>query len=111
MRVQVSLRALSRSTLNVQCDRYSRDGVFFVPFLFLPPVTMTIPHQSLTRRLRVLVQLAAFNAMGQRKRARLLVTRELRRSGLSPEFFSEVYIHLSLFLGYPLMLDGLEHLA
>jgi 4-carboxymuconolactone decarboxylase len=49
--------------------------------------------------------------MGERKRARALVTREIRRRGLSPQFFSEVYIHLSLFLGYPLMLEGLEHLA
>jgi 4-carboxymuconolactone decarboxylase len=70
------------------------------------------PKQKvLSRRILILVKVSALYSKAEREKAHRIVHRELSRGGLSPTFFSELFIHLSLFLGYPATLDGLESLA
>jgi hypothetical protein len=68
------------------------------------------PH-SHDRRCRILVKTVALYALGKRTRGHAIVSRSLRSRAVPPQFFSELFIHLSLFLGYPSMLDGLEHVS
>ena len=72
---------------------------------------MHLRQRSLSRRSFVLVKISALYALRERVKARAIVLRELRSGKPSPRFFSELFIHLSLFLGYPAMLDGLETVA
>lgn len=65
----------------------------------------------LTERLRILALFSALLAMQDRREAHDLLRKCLRSGQLPPEFFSELLLHLSLFLGYPPLLEGLEVLA
>jgi 4-carboxymuconolactone decarboxylase len=65
----------------------------------------------LSRRIRILVTISILYALRKRVKARMIVQRVLAREELPPAFFAELFIHLSLFLGYPTMLDGLESIA
>jgi 4-carboxymuconolactone decarboxylase len=67
--------------------------------------------EILSHRNRVLTEISVLYAMRKRLKAGAIVQRELRRGKLAPKFFSELFIHLSLFLGYPAMLEGLEKVA
>jgi 4-carboxymuconolactone decarboxylase len=68
-------------------------------------------QRALSRRILVLVKISALYSLREREKAHRMVHRELQRGDLSPRFFSELFIHLLLFLGYPAMLDGLECVA
>ena len=68
-------------------------------------------RESLSHRNRVLTEISALYAVRERPKAAVIVQRELRQKKPSPKFFSELFIHLSLFLGYPAMLEGLETVA
>jgi 4-carboxymuconolactone decarboxylase len=72
---------------------------------------MLLRPNSLDRRYRILVKTVALYALGKRTRSHAIVSRSLRSRAVPPQFFSELFIHLSLFLGYPSMLDGLEHVS
>lgn len=62
-------------------------------------------------RIRTLVAFSAFLCLQKRKNAYSLMSRQMRGTTLRAEFFSEVLIHLSLFLGYPAVLEALEVLS
>lgn len=66
---------------------------------------------NLTPRTKTLVSFAARLSLQKRKSAYTLMRRQLDGGGLEPEFFAEVLLHLSLFLGYPPLLEGLEVLS
>jgi 4-carboxymuconolactone decarboxylase len=61
-------------------------------------------------RIRLLATVAAQYAIGEREKAKRQISQALRTRAVPRRSFSELFIHLSLFLGYPAMLDGLEHL-
>jgi len=65
----------------------------------------------LTSRAGLLTKIAALCTIRKRETAFRLVEQALREKAFPRRFFSELFIHLSLFLGYPAMLDGLERLA
>jgi alkylhydroperoxidase/carboxymuconolactone decarboxylase family protein YurZ len=66
---------------------------------------------SLSPRIRTLVAFSAFLCLQERKNAYSLMSRQMKRTTLPAEFFSEVLIHLSLFLRYPAVLEALEVLS
>jgi len=72
---------------------------------------MARQNPPLPVRIRLLAQISTFYAIGKKEKAKRLITRALRTKDAPPLLFSELFIHLSLFLGYPAMLDGLEHLC
>ncbi len=65
----------------------------------------------LAPRVRLLTTLSSLYTIGERERASRVVERAVRKKLYPFRFFSETFIHLSLFLGYPAMLDGLERLS
>jgi len=72
---------------------------------------MPTQSRSLPIRFRLLAIVSALYATRERAKAFVHIERSLRQKRLPASFFSELFIHLSLFLGYPTMLDGLERLA
>ena len=60
---------------------------------------------------RILVTITALYAVRKRTQALDVIRRALRSRTTTTRKLSELFIHLSLFLGYPAMLDGLEQLA
>lgn len=56
------------------------------------------------------VIVASFYAAGKRSRALPHLKRALTTDRIPDRLFSELFLHLSLVLGYPTMLDGLSHL-
>ncbi|HCA81564.1 MAG TPA: hypothetical protein DEP53_17680, partial [Bacteroidetes bacterium] len=66
---------------------------------------------SLSPRIRTLVAFSALLCSHNRKNAYALMCRQLKRKALPPEFFSEVLLHLTLFLGYPTVLEALGVLS
>jgi alkylhydroperoxidase/carboxymuconolactone decarboxylase family protein YurZ len=64
----------------------------------------------LSTRLRVCSSIAALYAVGRREEASSIVREGLERLKLPRTMFSELFLHLSLFLGFPAMLDGFETL-
>jgi alkylhydroperoxidase/carboxymuconolactone decarboxylase family protein YurZ len=65
----------------------------------------------LTSRTRLLTTISSLYTIREREKAFRVIERAIRRNAYPMRFFSEIFIHLSLFLGYPVMLDGLERLA
>jgi len=65
----------------------------------------------LTPRTRLLTTISSLCTIREREKAFRIVERALRRNAYPARLFSEIFVHLSLFLGYPVMLDGLERLA
>ncbi len=72
---------------------------------------MPTQSRSLPIRFRLLATVSTLYVTRDRAKAFVHVERSLRQRTLPASFFSELFIHLSLFLGYPTMLDGLERLA
>lgn len=72
---------------------------------------MPTQSRSLPIRFRLFAIVSALYATRDRAKAFVHVERSLRQRSVPASFFSELFIHLSLFLGYPTMLDGLERLA
>ena len=65
----------------------------------------------LTPRTRLIATISSLYTVRDRGKAFRTVERALKTGAYSTRFFSEIFIHFSLFLGYPAMLDGLERLA
>jgi alkylhydroperoxidase/carboxymuconolactone decarboxylase family protein YurZ len=57
------------------------------------------------------VTIALHYATHRREKAKTLIRNELTEGTLSAQFFAEIFIHLSLILGFPVMIEGLEFLA
>lgn len=64
----------------------------------------------LTLREKQCIVIAALLTVGKRQKAFVAMKQALEKGKLSRNFFSELLLHLSLFLGFPIMLDGLEKL-
>lgn len=112
MRVQVSLRAQhGRCTAVTESSAVqSGDGDQLRPF-FLHARAMKRHSTNLSPRIKSLVAFTAFLSLQKRKNAYSLMCRQLDRNKQPPELFSEALLHLSLFLGYPPILEGLEVLS
>jgi len=67
--------------------------------------------RSLPIRFHLVAIVSALYATRDRAKAFVHIEGSLRQGRLPIHFFSELFIHLSLFLGYPTMLDGLERLG
>jgi len=74
-------------------------------------MTRLLKSRYLKKRERYCVVISALNAVGRRQEAILLLQNAIKNHRIPASFFTELYIHLSLFLGYPTMLEGLEHLT
>ncbi len=67
--------------------------------------------RSLTTRQKYAVLVSILYAVGKRNEAFMFIKRSLSETKLSRKFFSELFLHLSLLLGFPTMLDGLKRLS
>ncbi len=65
---------------------------------------------KLTFREEQCILIAALLTMGKRNEALAAMEQAITSNRLPRKFFSELLLHLSLFLGFPMMLDGLENL-
>ena len=65
---------------------------------------------NINPRQRLAVTLASYYACAKRSRVDLPLRRGLLSGGIPQRYVAEVFIHLSLVLGSPAMLDGLEKL-
>lgn len=66
--------------------------------------------RHLSLRQQYCLAIASLVTVGERSRAYRLVLRGRTRHKIPQRFFAELFIHLSLFLGYPVMLEGLQQL-
>ncbi|MBI3586155.1 MAG: carboxymuconolactone decarboxylase family protein [Ignavibacteriales bacterium] len=64
----------------------------------------------LTVREEQCMLIATLLAIGKRQKAFSAMKRAIENDQLPRKFFAELLLHLSLFLGFPIMLDGLEKL-
>jgi 4-carboxymuconolactone decarboxylase len=64
----------------------------------------------LSRREQYCVAISALCAAGRRAEALTMASEGIRTHRIPVSFFIELYVHLSLFLGFPTMLEGLEFL-
>lgn len=71
---------------------------------------MSSRRRSLPTRTHLLTLITALYAHGHRAKAFDFIRTSLQSAAIPKRFFSELFTHLSLFLGYPAMLDGLERL-
>jgi alkylhydroperoxidase/carboxymuconolactone decarboxylase family protein YurZ len=92
-------------------QRYTQGTEINFVLFFCMPKTMRQHTTTLTLRTNALVSFAANLSLQNRKSAFALMRRALAQKRLPPEFFSEALLHLSLFLGYPPILEGLEVLS
>ncbi|HTY35671.1 MAG TPA: carboxymuconolactone decarboxylase family protein [Bacteroidota bacterium] len=72
-----------------------------------------MPSQTnqLSARLEIIARMTTLCAVRRRQEAFLLIKHFLRNKRCSPRFFKELLIHLSLFFGYPLLLEGMEQIT
>ncbi|MEX1138789.1 MAG: carboxymuconolactone decarboxylase family protein [Bacteroidota bacterium] len=63
------------------------------------------------KREQILVVVSALYATGQGEKVESLLRSEFSFPGTDRRFFEELFIHLSLVLGFPTMIDGLENLS
>lgn len=70
----------------------------------------TPASHRLTFREKQCILIAALLTIGKRQEAFSAMKRAIENDKLPRKFFSELLLHLSLFLGFPVMLDGLEKL-
>lgn len=66
--------------------------------------------KHLGKRERMVVMLSAMYASGRRQQADRVIREGISLPGVTKRFLEELFIHLSLVLGFPAMLDGLERL-
>jgi 4-carboxymuconolactone decarboxylase len=71
---------------------------------------MSSSVRALPLRIRLLTLIAALYTLKLRAGAFELIQKTEQSQLIPRSFFSELFIHLSLFLGFPAMLDGLERL-
>jgi 4-carboxymuconolactone decarboxylase len=62
-------------------------------------------------RQRLCIVLSALSTQGKREQVLNVLGQAIKQRQAPPTFFSELFIHLSLLLGFPTMLDGLEKLS
>lgn len=67
--------------------------------------------QILSQRERLCILLSAQYALGKREKVLALMQKAIIHQHIPRAFFAELFIHLSLLIGFPNMLDGLEKLA
>jgi 4-carboxymuconolactone decarboxylase len=79
-------------------------------FVMMQKRSKRVRRTPLTARLRVCSAIAALYAVGKREEASRIVREGLQRLKLPGPMFSELFLHLSLFLGFPAMIDGFETL-
>ncbi len=72
-------------------------------------MTLKLPRY-LSRREQYCVAISALCAAGRRDEAISMASEGIQKHRIPVSFFIELYIHLSLFLGFPTMLEGLEFL-
>lgn len=65
----------------------------------------------ITQRSRYATEIALRLALNRRQAARRLIRQGVIRDRLPRRFFEELFIHLSLILGFPTLVDGLEFLS
>ncbi len=83
----------------------------FVPFFVMKKARPIPAHWSkLPSRIRISTSIAGLYALGKREEVAQTLRIGIKRHRLTRRFFSELFLHLSLFLGYPPMLDGFETL-
>ncbi len=100
MRVQVPPSAL---------EDHEEDGETGRPF-FLMNMPDRHKPQLLSQREVYCIRVAAMFATGQRDDSMKIVERGIRREKIPVRMFAELFVHLSLLLGFPAMLDGLGRL-
>lgn len=76
-------------------------------FVFLRS-RMTQKSRALSDRLRLLLTITAYLTLDRRQEAFRMAVDAMRARRLTRRSVSELLLHLSLFLGYPVMLEGLE---
>ncbi|MGH2567455.1 MAG: carboxymuconolactone decarboxylase family protein [Bacteroidota bacterium] len=72
---------------------------------------MKKPQHYLRRRETCCAEISALYALGRRKEAVVLLRKLLKAKSIGRKLASELFFHLSLLLGFPNALDGLERLA
>ncbi len=65
-------------------------------------------HEGLSDRHKCCIMVSGLYAVHRRSEAHAVLRRFRRDSSASPLFVGELFLHLSLVLGYPAMLEGLE---
>lgn len=68
-------------------------------------------RKTLSPRERLCILLPALYALGRREEALAVMRTAITKRQTPRTFFAELFIHLSLLIGFPNMLDGLEKLA
>ncbi|MBI4429283.1 MAG: hypothetical protein HY562_09205 [Ignavibacteriales bacterium] len=66
--------------------------------------------RNLSKGQKYCVAVTALYALGRRDQATQLIRKAMSDERIPLRLFSELFIHLSLFLGFPTMLEGLERL-
>ena len=75
-----------------------------------PNLKLLFYSASLTKRQKYCIAVAALYAAGLRDDATAVIEKAVTADRMPRRLFSELFIHLSLFLGFPTMLEGLERL-
>jgi alkylhydroperoxidase/carboxymuconolactone decarboxylase family protein YurZ len=70
---------------------------------------LNIPER-ITKREWYCVLIAAHCTVGRRSEALRIIEKGIGKDGVPERFFSELFLHLSLLLGFPTMLEGLSML-
>jgi len=83
----------------------------FRPFLVMSQKRRRInPYTKPSKRILVCSSITALYAIGRRQEAARILRDGLERLKIPRAMFSELFLHLSLLLGFPAMLDGFEML-
>ena len=72
---------------------------------------MGLGNDSLSNRIRLVVTVSVLYSLQRRSKAHGIIHEAFQRGDVNPNQLTELFIHLSLFLGYPSMLDGLESIG
>lgn len=68
-------------------------------------------REGLSQRERLCILLPALYALGKREEAQVVLQKAIAERQAPVAFLAELFIHLSLLIGFPNMLHGLEQLA
>jgi len=81
------------------------------PLFFLPETRMTRKYHALPHRLKILLTITAHLTLDRRSTAFRVAVDSIRSGRVTRRSVSELLLHLSLFLGYPVTLEGLQAIA
>jgi alkylhydroperoxidase/carboxymuconolactone decarboxylase family protein YurZ len=94
-----------------EIKKENKDGIgsrpFFLPMRRQPKLPKP---KHLTEREWYCVLIASHFAAGSRMEAKHILSDAVKRPGISERLFSELFLHVSLLLGFPSMLEGLSAL-